>query len=292
VVLLASTSAPAEAPSQTESGAAPAVRTQAAGPRRIAVFDLEATGADPVLAQASSLLLPTEVRSRNPGAQVIASSEVQSLLGLERQKEMLGCGTSACMAEIAGALGVGELVSGRLGMVGKTYVLELRRIDVKAARVLGSAVRTLHGEEDALIQAIRETVAELYGVAGADLPARPGSPLVAVAVQPERPGRTFSWVLTAGGGAVLVVSGLGLAVTAKTASDYQSQQSGTPGTATVTRDQAESAKRLNRVSWAGLIVGGAATTWGIARLLRSSSGTAVSAAPIPGGAAVAMEGRF
>jgi hypothetical protein len=131
--------------------------------KKIAVFDLEATGAPAALAAAASLVVPTEVRARNPGAHVISSADLHAMLGLEREKRMLGCEESAsCMAEVGGAMGVDELVAGRLGMVGRTWVLELHRTDVPRAQVVSSAVRTVRGEEDALVGALRDAVGELY----------------------------------------------------------------------------------------------------------------------------------
>jgi hypothetical protein len=133
---------------------------------------------------------------------------------------------------------------------------------------------------------------ESWSARAADLSVR-GPPIAVVSAQhAERPGRALSWALATGGAAVLGVSGIGLAVAAKTASDYENQKPGGSGAATITRDRIDCAKRLNRVSWAGLIIGGAAATWGIIRLLQSPSVPAVSAAVIPGGAALALAGEF
>jgi hypothetical protein len=134
---------------------------------------------------------------------------------------------------------------------------------------------------------------EFSSTGAADLSVRDGAPIAVVsAQQAERTGRTFSWVLAAGGGAVVVVSGIGLAVAARTTSDYESQRPGASGASTITRDRVACARRLNRVSWGGLAIGGAAATWGIIRLLRSPWVPAISAAPIPGGAALGLAGMF
>ncbi len=272
--------------------------------RKIAVFDLEATGVEPTLAQAASFVLPTEIRRRNPGAHVISSADVQAMLGLEKQKTMLGCGSAECFAEIGGALGAEELVSGRLGKVGKTYVLELRITDVKKARAVASAVRTVKGEEDALLEAIRDAVAEMYAagakpsLAAAPPAAAPAAPaptstaISTTAAPADWPSRTGSWLLTVGGGVLFLASGVGLAAAAKVGSDYDAQQAGTPGTATVTRADADRAKKLYVGSWIGLAAGGALTTWGIYRLVKYPATPALSVAPLPGGAAVALGGSF
>jgi hypothetical protein len=130
-------------------------------PRKIAVMDLEGAGTVGALAQAASLVLPTEIRGRLPGAQVISSGEIKSMLGLEKTRQALGCEDEGCMAEIGGALGVDELVSGKIGKVGRTIVIELRRTDVRASKTVSSAVRTVRGEEDAVITGLQEMAGEL-----------------------------------------------------------------------------------------------------------------------------------
>lgn len=52
------------------------------------------------------------------GFKVTTPADMRALLGLERQKQLLGCAESDCIAEIAGALGVAALLVGDLGMVG------------------------------------------------------------------------------------------------------------------------------------------------------------------------------
>jgi hypothetical protein len=162
-----------------------------------------------------------------------------------------------------------------------------------ATAAAGSSLResrSLPAKKAPLASPRRIAFSDINATGAADLSVR-GPPMAVVSAQhAERPGRALSWVLATGGAAVLGVSGIGLAVAAKTASDYENQQA--TGAATITRDRIDCAKRLNRVSWAGLIVGGAAATWGIIRLLQSPSVPAVSAAVIPGGAALAMAGQF
>ena len=59
---------------------------------------------------------------------VITSSEIQQLLGFERQKQLLGCAesSSSCQAELANALGVDGLVTGSIGRIGKTLQINLK----------------------------------------------------------------------------------------------------------------------------------------------------------------------
>lgn len=64
------------------------------------------------------------------GVRVTTSSEIQQLLGFERQKQLLGCSDSSasCMAELANALGVDGIVTGSIGKIGSAYQLNLKII--------------------------------------------------------------------------------------------------------------------------------------------------------------------
>src|SRR4051794_21934292 len=56
--------------------------------------------------------------SAYPDAQVISESDIGALLGLERQKLMVGCDDDACLAQIGGALGVEYLLTSEASRVG------------------------------------------------------------------------------------------------------------------------------------------------------------------------------
>src|SRR5438045_2465034 len=58
-----------------------------------------------------------------PGIQVTTKGEIASLLGFERQRQLLGCSTdqASCLAELAGALGVDGLISGSIARFGSGY---------------------------------------------------------------------------------------------------------------------------------------------------------------------------
>jgi len=145
------TLAPAPAPAPT-----PALK--------IATLQLEEAGVPEGMAASATVLVPTEVRRARPDAQVISSEDVRSLLSHQKNRLVLGCGAdAACLADLGGALGVDEIVAGRLGRLGSTWVLELRRLDVKQARNLASVTRAV-GSAEALVGAVRSAAGELYAV--------------------------------------------------------------------------------------------------------------------------------
>lgn len=135
--------------------------------QRIAVYPLQTNGVATEVAATATALIPTEVRRARPGAQVVTPDDMKTMLAQQNQERMLGCTLdSGCLAELGGAIGVNEIVGGRLGRLGRFLVLELQRIDMKAQRVTASATRTTIAEEG-LIDAVRVGVNELYGVTGA-----------------------------------------------------------------------------------------------------------------------------
>ncbi|MBK9518482.1 MAG: hypothetical protein IPO09_14250 [Anaeromyxobacter sp.] len=143
----------------------PAAPATAPAPARhqIAVLRLEASGVPPELAESATALVPTEVRRFRPESRVLSSEDVRALLTHQKDRLMLGCGgDAACLVELGGALGADELVAGRLGRLGETWVVELRRVEVAQARSLGSATRTVR-RADAIASAVVALVAELFG---------------------------------------------------------------------------------------------------------------------------------
>lgn len=113
-----------------------------------------------VLSQA----LVTEIRKLD-GVAAIGVAEIRAMLTQEYRRQMFGCvADQSCLAEIAGALGVDELVSSQLVVDGGTSTLAVSRIDMRTTKVLANVQRRLArrnaGEE--VLGAVGEVVATLY----------------------------------------------------------------------------------------------------------------------------------
>lgn len=118
-------------------------------------------------------VLAAELRAQS-GASVITARDLASILSLEKQKQMLGCTTESCMAEIAGAVGADRVVAGDVAKLEKSLVVQFRMIDVhKAGVVAQSARRFKRGNFDDLLDALPAMVGELVGADPAAAGARP-----------------------------------------------------------------------------------------------------------------------
>jgi hypothetical protein len=64
-------------------------------------------------------------------------------------------GEPECLSAIGRALGAGQIVTGNVGGIGDSYVINLKIVESKGARELRRVSQPLHGDPDELIEAIR-----------------------------------------------------------------------------------------------------------------------------------------
>ena len=85
----------------------------AADKPKLAVLDFQAQGVPAETAQALTTAASQHLASRG-FFEVVTSADIQTLLGVERQKQLIGCSDSAssCTAELAGAMGSRFVLSG------------------------------------------------------------------------------------------------------------------------------------------------------------------------------------
>lgn len=112
---------------------------------RVAVYDFELAAVDvPIGAVVTDSTL-AEVRKLS-GISAIGMDEIRDMLSHEANKQILGCeDNSECLAEIAGALGVDQLVTGKLSRVDDGTAVVFRRIDQNRATVLETFEQRLTG---------------------------------------------------------------------------------------------------------------------------------------------------
>lgn len=127
----------------------------------IAVFDFEVTTGDKGI---SRLLADSVIHefSRSGKYEVIDRGNMNKILG-EQKFQMPGCVAQECKVEAGQMLGVGKIVFGSVGLVGKTYYLTLQLIDVKTGKVELSAVDKCKCELDELLDSTTKLAKRLLG---------------------------------------------------------------------------------------------------------------------------------
>ncbi len=102
---------------------------------------------------------------------VMERDQMQEILKEQGFQQSGACTNEACMVEMGQLLGVEQLITGSLGKVGSMFLVNLRVIDVKTAKIVKVVSVDIKGE-------LEEVVSQLPGIA---------SQLVAPVTQNEKP---------------------------------------------------------------------------------------------------------
>lgn len=162
--------------------------------------------------------------SQGGTVRVTTPRDVVTVLGLERQRQLMGCAddSSSCLAELAGALGSEGIVMGEVAQVGRVLQLTIKVLS-PGGKPLYSTLRRVKGEEAMLAEldaVALEAVAALTTVLRPvkvvePPPVKPAEVVVtAPPPPPAAPAPVAPWVVLGVGGAFAVAGGVlqGLAV--------------------------------------------------------------------------------
>ncbi len=130
---------------------------------RVAVYDLELVNLPEGIGKIVSNALLGEIRKLE-GISAIGMAEIQEMIQFEKTRQVMGCDADeACLAEIAGALGVDELITGQMSEQADGRELIIRRIDQRRAEVVESVTQRLEiGQGEEFLLAIGPSVEKLY----------------------------------------------------------------------------------------------------------------------------------
>lgn len=222
-------------------------------------------------------------RLADQGVRVVTPREISTLLGLERQRALLGCqddAASSCLIEMANALGVDGMVLGTVAKVGTEYQVNVkiiasdngRRLAVHSAKVGGEGAIV-----DALTQAALSMAAQLNASLGR---------------APATGGARSWWWLPASIGALALAGGtVGLVVAENSRARLASNEQ--LGTATAMQ-VLESGKTARTLGWVGIGVGAIAIGTAVGLLV--AGGPSASVTPVatvtPDGASIGFVGRL
>ncbi len=225
-------------------------------------------------------------RLRSAGFTVITQREIGTLLGVERQRALLGCEqNSSCVAELASALGADGVVAGDVGHFGDVYQVNLKVLSGANAAVLGSFSERV-GSKQQVLDALERGARALSTQTHTSL----GRPVPGPIEGNHASARSLAWVPAVGGGALAVAGGVlfGLAF-----SDYSALTTSGP-VITDGPGVAAAGKLKYWLGIGGLALGGAALVTSLLMAVLGGSEAKVSLAPVASehGAGVAISGVF
>jgi len=127
----------------------------------LAALNIEAErGVDESLVKMLSDAVLSQLKSSGRFASVIGSSDIETMISMEQQKQALGCDEDNCLAQLGGALGVPYLFTGSLGSVGGRFMLNLKLLLVEEAKV-DERVSKIFKDEGALVDGLAGALTEL-----------------------------------------------------------------------------------------------------------------------------------
>ena len=151
---------------------------------------------------------------------VTSEADLVALLGLERQRTLLGCAEdgSSCLAEMSQALGAERIVLGNVAKLGNRFQFDARVLNSSDGKRLATATASASSEE-AIPEALDRLAAQLAEQLKVPLPVAPSAP--------QGPGLGLRFWLPELGGVALALGGGALLVVAQ----LQYTQLVTPGAA-------------------------------------------------------------
>ncbi|MBI3178356.1 MAG: hypothetical protein HYZ27_01770 [Deltaproteobacteria bacterium] len=274
----------------------------------VAVLELKATGLDANVVKNLTELFTAEA-GKVPGYKVIGQSEIKDMLGFEIEKQQMGCDDASCYAQIGGALGVDLLVTGSVGTVGETFVVNARLIDIGKAQTRNRVAESIAGRVELLPdymrvvawrvmgQEVPKAVSDAYEATRARLaapaaaavtaPAETGKAEVAATTEPQR--MPMGWRVARTGTAALAGVGLVGGGAMHALSYMKNNEADSEDDSGKKNDLKDTADRYQKLAYTGYIIGGAGA---IAHLLvrffqpHPDAPTALQIIPTPNGVLV------
>lgn len=253
---------------------------QAPAPVKVAVPGLGLSGIEARLGEAWVERFAT-LLGRDTRLKVTTRRDIETVLGLERQKQLLGCSeesSSACLAELAGGLGVDTVLSGSIVKSDSGYIVTVRVIRAKDGAEVAAASERFK-TEGALVdwlEAEAARLAERVATAFGHLPA---------VVEPPHVERWVPAMLGAG----CIAAGVALQIGAR--SDAASLDAGTVPV-DQTAEVLQRGKTVEALSWVSLTVGVAAVAASVTWVAVGSSRATVAVVPTSGGAVLSLSGAL
>lgn len=246
--------------SQTPKLAAPSWATVEVSPEKAQFFALHLSSA-----------------LRNRGLSVITSADIATLLGVERQKQLLGCGegSSNCMVELASALGAQLVLTGSIAKLETSYQVNLRVLQSSDGKVVAAeAVRA--ATQERLLFALDDAAVSL-----------------AKQLEPKPPpgsARNVAWIPAVGAGVFGVLGGVFFGLASASSAELDGRL--VPGvTMADLVPVVQRGQSMELLAWGSFAVAGAAGVTAVLMFLLGAPPPAtVSITPVTGGAVAGIGG--
>lgn len=135
--------------------------SQVSAQKAVAVIDFEPINISAGEALALTERFRTEIQSQDNINVYIDRSSMESVL-IEQGFQQTGCSSNECAVEMGQMLGAQEIIVGSVGLIGTTYSINVRSIEVESGKILRTASRDFRGEIDYVLTPGMQMIASQF----------------------------------------------------------------------------------------------------------------------------------
>jgi TolB-like protein len=128
----------------------------------VAILDFEGQGVDASEVKTLSERMRTEIGNTN-AVRLIERKAVEKIM-MEQGLQQSGCTTDECAAEVGQLLGVQFMISGSIGMMGKSYTIDCKMFSVETGETVRTKSATHKGDVSGLLTEMEILAWEIVGL--------------------------------------------------------------------------------------------------------------------------------
>ncbi|MCK5688238.1 hypothetical protein KAI87_03155, partial [Myxococcota bacterium] len=132
--------------------------------KKVLVMNIRAIGVDEAILPALVSDVAQAI-SKQPGYSASTMEDLKEILSHEATRELMGCDDAECMAAINNQLNADWVLSGSLGQISKSFILNLALTDANKAAT-GAKVSETRDTVEQLREALPALLAQLFGWEG------------------------------------------------------------------------------------------------------------------------------
>jgi len=279
---------------QPPKPSAPAEKPQRTLPTLL-VFDLVAEKGVEAGHMSTLTEIVTDKVSKTKKYQVVGQKDLDKMLFWEQNKQLKGCTDTACLVQIAGAMGAQFYIEGSIGGLAEHYYITLKLMEAQNVKVLERSTEKVGRDEQALARGIEKVINTVLGLKAEEPPAT-AAPVAVAKVASGPPGafdkKFWGQVGVYSGIGFVALGGISWALAKKAGDDFKAA-----GSQSVMEDIASQNDTYNAMKLTGFIVGGllAATggvLWYMGANEKTSSALNVTPVLTPNVAALQVGGTW
>jgi hypothetical protein len=130
--------------------------------RTVAVMPLRSINVPQYVTEVLDSTLAVAVGDVGAGLRVLSANDINTMLGVERMKDAIGCDEVSCAVDIGGALNAELIVTGSIGKLGNKLTINLVLVNIAETVVEARVQETIRDDENVYQDGVRGATQRLF----------------------------------------------------------------------------------------------------------------------------------